>query len=77
MHGVTGGTAPAEIWHAFMAASLPRLNVQPIPGGTVPAAPARDTIGDLISGAVGDESGAPPPSSPPPAAAPPAAPPPG
>ena len=37
MHGVTGGTTPAEIWRAFMAASLPRLNVQPIPGGPAPA----------------------------------------
>jgi penicillin-binding protein 1A len=52
MKRVTGGAAPAEIWRGFMAASLPRLNVQPIPGG--PAQP--DAIGDLINQA--GESGA-------------------
>jgi penicillin-binding protein 1A len=34
--GVTGGGPPAEIWHNFMAAALPRLKVAPIPGGEVP-----------------------------------------
>jgi penicillin-binding protein 1A len=33
MKRVTGGTFPAQIWRAFMAASLPRLGVGPIPGG--------------------------------------------
>jgi penicillin-binding protein 1A len=74
MRGVTGGSAPAEIWHDFMAASLPRLNVQPIPGGPAPAPPVQDAIGDILSGANPDESGAPPPSGLPPAAAPPAPP---
>jgi len=46
MKRVTGGGSPAEIWRLFMTASLPRLNVQPIPGG--PAA-ASDAIGDLLS----------------------------
>jgi len=46
MKRVTGGGSPAEIWRLFMAASLPRLNVQAIPGG--PAAPT-DAIGDLLS----------------------------
>jgi penicillin-binding protein 1A len=77
MNRVTGGGPPAEIWRAFMAASLPRLNVQPIPGGPVPAAPAQDTIGDILSGANPGESAAPPPSNLPPAAAPPLGPPPG
>ena len=47
MKRVTGGGSPAEIWRDFMAASLPRLNVQPIPGG--PAAASSDAIGDLLS----------------------------
>lgn len=46
MKRVTGGGSPAEIWRLFMAASLPRLNVQAIPGG--PAA-STDAIGDLLS----------------------------
>jgi penicillin-binding protein 1A len=46
MKRVTGGGPPAEIWRDFMAASLPRLNVQPIPGGT----PQTDAIGDLLNG---------------------------
>jgi penicillin-binding protein 1A len=45
MKKVTGGGPPAEIWRSFMAASLPRLNVQPIPGGAVQS----DAIGDLIN----------------------------
>ena len=50
MRRVTGGGAPAEIWHNFMAAALPRLAAQPIPGG-VPAAPATptDAIGDALA----------------------------
>jgi penicillin-binding protein 1A len=56
MKRVTGGASPADIWRAFMAASLPRLNVQPIPGG--PATPSADAIGDLLNQAGGD-SGAP------------------
>ena len=42
MKRVTGGGAPAEIWRAFMAAALPQLQAQPIPGGT-PAPAARPT----------------------------------
>lgn len=60
-----------------MAASLPRLNVQPIPGGPVPAAPSGDAIGDILSGSTPEESGAAPSNAPPAAAAPPAPPPPG
>jgi len=48
MHKVSGASTPAEIWRAFMATALPRLSVQPIPGG----APA-DTINDLLQGASG------------------------
>ena len=38
MKRVTGGGAPAEIWHNFMAAALPRLVTQAIPGGAAPTA---------------------------------------
>ena len=71
MKRVTGGSSPADIWKMFMASSLPRLNVQTIPGGTVtpvqqPTQPG-DLIGDLLNGAGGDKSAAPPqPKAPPP-----------
>jgi penicillin-binding protein 1A len=53
MRGVTGGGAPAGIWHDFMAGALPKLKAQPIPGGVVDVAPAEgpDPIGDVLSGA--------------------------
>ncbi|MGI8841957.1 MAG: transglycosylase domain-containing protein, partial [Caulobacteraceae bacterium] len=49
MRRVTGGGAPAEIWRNFMAAALPRLAAQPIPGGA-PAEPAppSDAIGEVL-----------------------------
>jgi penicillin-binding protein 1A len=61
MRKVTGGSSPAEIWRAFMAASLPRLNVQAIPGANAPTA-SSDVIGDLIDQAA---SGAAAPPEPP------------
>ena len=58
MQRVTGGGAPAAIWRQFMAAALPRLNVQEIPDG--PAMPegwedglmqeGEDPIGDILDG---------------------------
>ena len=36
MKRVTGGSAPAGIWRDYMTAALPRLKVQPIPGGVLP-----------------------------------------
>jgi penicillin-binding protein 1A len=57
MRRVTGGSSPTEIWRAFMAASLPRLNVQTIPGATAPTA-SGDVIGDILNQA--DGSGQPP-----------------
>ncbi|HEY1928938.1 MAG TPA: penicillin-binding protein 1A [Caulobacteraceae bacterium] len=42
MRRVTGGGPPAEIWHAFMQAALPRLAAQPIPGGSTPPPPPAD-----------------------------------
>jgi penicillin-binding protein 1A len=54
MHKVTGGTAPAAIWHAYMAEALPRLQVQPIPGSDLPMPQVdqTDAIGDVIAGQV-------------------------
>jgi penicillin-binding protein 1A len=53
MRKVTGGGAPAGIWHDFMTAALPRLKVQPIPGGDFAPPPpvTPDLIGDLLNGA--------------------------
>ncbi len=50
MKRVTGGGAPAEIWRNFMAAALPRLNAQSIPGGVIEAPAASDAIGDILTG---------------------------
>jgi len=50
MKKVTGGGAPAGIWHDYMATALPRLKVQPIPGGVAPPSEAQpDPIGDLLA----------------------------
>ena len=53
MAKVTGGTEPAEIWRAFTAATLPRLQVQTIPGGPAPPPGVvyGDPIGDALSNA--------------------------
>ncbi len=48
MNKVTGGGAPAEIWHNFMAAALPRLAARPIPGGAIELTPSSDGIGNLL-----------------------------
>ena len=58
MRRVTGGGAPAAIWRQFMAAALPRLDVQRIPDGpAMPEgwqeglqAPGQDPIGDILDG---------------------------
>jgi penicillin-binding protein 1A len=48
MRRVTGGGPPAEIWHAFMQAALPRLAAQPIPGGSAPPpSPTDETAASL------------------------------
>jgi penicillin-binding protein 1A len=51
MKRITGGGVPAGIWRAYMTAALPKLNVQPIPGGVIepPPAPGTDPIGDLLA----------------------------
>jgi len=52
MKKVTGGGAPAAIWHDYMKQALPRLAVQPIPGGDIPPPPDQplDAIGSIING---------------------------
>lgn len=69
MKKVTGGGAPAEIWHNFMAAALPRLKATPIPGGVIePPPPATDDpIGDILvdpSSAQGPAAETPAPGTP-------------
>jgi penicillin-binding protein 1A len=39
MRGITGGTAPVELWRGFMRVALKRLPSQPIPPGPPPTAP--------------------------------------
>jgi penicillin-binding protein 1A len=59
MRHVTGGMAPAELWHGFMAAALPKLKVQPIPGGrSPPPAQSDDLINDILSNTSGMSQGA-------------------
>jgi penicillin-binding protein 1A len=54
MRKVTGGLAPASIWHDYMTRALPRLAAQPIPGGVVdPAQQNHDAIGDVIDNITG------------------------
>jgi penicillin-binding protein 1A len=72
MKRVTGGGAPAEIWHNFMAPALPRLQAQAIPGGAPPApVPQTDVIGHILQNGtpapapeVPDDSGQPPAATP-------------
>jgi penicillin-binding protein 1A len=63
MKRVTGGGAPAGIWRAYMTSALPKLKVQPIPGGVIepPPEPGADPIGDLL-GPGGEPALGPPPS---------------
>jgi penicillin-binding protein 1A len=70
MRRITGGSAPASIWRAFMTSALPRINAGPIPGGAGAPA-ASDPIGDLLNQADGDAGpdGAPPSGEPADAAA--------
>jgi penicillin-binding protein 1A len=67
MRRVTGGGAPAEIWRSFMAAALPRLQAQTIPGGAAPS-DAGDAIGNVLAGQppAGATPATPPPDEAPP-----------
>jgi penicillin-binding protein 1A len=64
MKRVTGGAAPAEIWRAFMAPALPRLQAQPIPGGA-PLAPPAPASTDTIQNILDHGTPAPTPETPP------------
>ncbi|WP_174300222.1 transglycosylase domain-containing protein [Caulobacter sp. S45] len=62
MHHVTGGSAPADLWRQFMAASLPRLKVQSIPtgqGAPAPAATDDNPVDDLLGNTAGLSQGQP------------------
>jgi penicillin-binding protein 1A len=51
MKKVTGGGPPAGIWHDYMTQALPRLAVQPIPGGEAPPpVEPTDAIGQILNG---------------------------
>ena len=66
MKRVTGGGAPAQIWKAYMGATLPRLKSQSIPGGEAPPpTDGQDPIGDLLNS---QNPEAPPPEPPAPPA---------
>ena len=56
MRRVTGGGAPAGIWRDYMTAALPRLKVQPIPGGDLPPPEAESPVDQLLAG---EDPGAP------------------
>jgi penicillin-binding protein 1A len=53
MKRVTGGNVPAGIWRDYMTAALPRLKVQPIPGGVLPEVEPQGPIDQILDG-VGD-----------------------
>jgi penicillin-binding protein 1A len=61
MRGVTGGSAPAEAWRAFMRVAMKRIAVTPIPAG--PAAPP--PIPTPVLGPVPGTGSAFPPPAPP------------
>jgi penicillin-binding protein 1A len=65
MKRVTGGGPPAAIWRAYMTQALPRLKVQPIPGGDYVPEPT-NPITDILEGVAevfkGDHD-TPPPSA--------------
>ncbi len=68
MRKVTGGGPPAGIWKDYMTQALPRLKVQPIPGGDLPEADRPSAIDQLMEGVTGlfrgPDAEAPPPQQP-------------
>jgi penicillin-binding protein 1A len=46
MRRITGGIAPAELWHNYMRIALKRLPVQAIPAGPAPPAPLPIPVSD-------------------------------
>ncbi|MBI1197075.1 MAG: PBP1A family penicillin-binding protein [Phenylobacterium sp.] len=53
MKRVTGGGAPAGIWKDYMTAALPRLKVEPIPGGEIPEEYRQSPIDQILQGVAG------------------------
>jgi penicillin-binding protein 1A len=68
MRKVTGGGPPAGIWRDYMTQALPRLKVQPIPGGDLPQAAPSNPIDQIMEGVTGlfrgPDAEAPPPQQP-------------
>ncbi|HET6970255.1 MAG TPA: penicillin-binding protein 1A [Phenylobacterium sp.] len=68
MRKVTGGGPPAGIWKDYMTQALPRLKVQPIPGGDLPEAEQPSAIDQIVEGVAGlfrgPDAEAPPPQAP-------------
>ncbi|MBV9509647.1 MAG: PBP1A family penicillin-binding protein [Caulobacteraceae bacterium] len=64
MRGVTGGSAPVDLWRSFMTAALRRVPHAPIPVGPAPPAPVVVPPGEVIPGQT--PQGQSPPSAPPP-----------
>ena len=64
MKRVTGGNVPAGIWRDYMTAALPRLKVEPIPGGVLPEPEPQGPIDQILEGVSdflrGDRGEAPP-----------------
>lgn len=69
MKKVTGGGPPAGIWKDYMTQALPRLKVQPIPGGELPEAQPPSAIDQIMEGVSnffhGDDAETPQPAPPP------------
>jgi penicillin-binding protein 1A len=71
MRRITGGIAPAELWHNYMRTALKRLPIQAIPAGPPapepqPLAPIPVSVPDDVSGLLGaPDQPAPPPPPPP------------
>jgi penicillin-binding protein 1A len=64
MRGITGGSAPTEMWRDFMRAAVPRLPHGPIPPG--PPAPAPVAPVPVAPPAPGAVPAPPPAPNPPP-----------
>jgi penicillin-binding protein 1A len=53
MRRITGGNVPAAVWKDYMTAALPRLKVQPIPGGVMPEPEPQGPIDQILEGVSG------------------------
>jgi penicillin-binding protein 1A len=59
MRRITGGSAPASIWRAFMTTALPRIKSGGIPEGPGGAPASSDPIRDLLNNMEGGSSAPP------------------